>query len=72
MNPDVVERDLHRPVLSVGEVASTLIDLQGALTRAFALILLHSEEGKREQFILKVFPQRASGNISEKSYREFF
>lgn len=58
--------DLHRPVLSDGEVAGTLIDLQGALTRAFTLILLHSELKKTEQFILKVFPQIVSANISEK------
>lgn len=58
-------RDRHRPVLSVGEVAGTLIDLQGALTRAFALVLLHSEEEKTKQFILKVFPQTVSGNTSE-------
>lgn len=38
--------DPHPPVLSVGKVARTLIDLQGALTRAFTLILLHSEEEK--------------------------
>lgn len=38
--------DQHPPVLSVGKVARTLIDLQGAFTRAFALILLHSEEEK--------------------------
>lgn len=45
--------DLHQPVLSVGQVAGTLIDLQGALTRAFTLILLHSEEEKTEELILK-------------------
>lgn len=45
--------DLHRPVLSVGQVAGTLIDLQGALTWAFTLILLHSEEEKTEELILK-------------------
>lgn len=32
---------LDSPVLSVGEVASTLVNLQGALTWTLALILLH-------------------------------
>lgn len=40
--------DLHGPVLSVGEVTGTLIDLQGALTWALAFILLHSEEDKNK------------------------
>lgn len=33
---------LHLPVLGIGEVASALIDLQGALTRTLAFILFHS------------------------------
>lgn len=33
---------LHLPILSIGEVASALIDLQGALTWTLAFILLHS------------------------------
>lgn len=37
---------LHKPVLSIGEVASALVDLQGALTRTFALILFHSGKQK--------------------------
>lgn len=36
------------PVFSVCEVASTFIDLQGALTRTFTLILLHSVAVKAE------------------------
>lgn len=48
--------DLHRPVLSAGEVAGTLIDLQGALTWAFTLILLHSEEDKNRTVHLKSVP----------------
>lgn len=45
--------DLHRPVLSIGEVASTFVDLQGALTWAFTFILLHSEEEKRKSSVQK-------------------
>lgn len=64
--------DLHRPVLSVGQVAGTLIDLQGALTRAFTLILLHSEEEKTEELILKaVLRQFLEIFLIKKNCREF-
>lgn len=38
---------VHRPVLSTGEVASALVDLQGALARTLALILFHPVKNKR-------------------------
>lgn len=36
----------HPPVLSIGEVARALVDLQRALARTLALILLHPEHNK--------------------------
>lgn len=39
------------PVLCIGEVASALIDLQGALTRTFTFILFHSE--KQTELLVK-------------------
>lgn len=39
--PGTVHAHTRLPVLCVGEVAGALVDLQGALTRAFAFILLH-------------------------------
>lgn len=42
---------MYPPVLSIGEVACTLIDLQRALTGTLTLILLHSEQQTVKQQI---------------------
>lgn len=41
---------LDSPVLSVGEVASTLVNLQGALTWTLALILLHPVQHRENSY----------------------
>lgn len=46
---------LHWPVFSIGEVASTLVDLQGALTWTLAFILFHSEKHNRYTPVIIVY-----------------
>lgn len=59
--------NLHRPVLGVGQVAGTLIDLQWALARAFTLILLHSGQKKTEELRPKVFLRKVLETFLKKT-----